>query len=48
MLGGIADGTAQKILRKTSQDITISATPIIPKPWANVYVLSDQYDNYKK
>lgn len=49
MLGGIADGTARKLMRKNAvRHYYIRDTYFIPKPWVIDYVLSNQYALYKK
>jgi chromosome segregation and condensation protein ScpB len=49
MLGGIADGTARKLMRKNIvRHFYIRDTYMIPKIWVIQYVLSEHYSNYKQ
>lgn len=49
MLGGIGNGTARKLLQENSvRHFMIRRTYLIPKTYIVDYVLSDQYNTYKK
>jgi hypothetical protein len=49
MLGGIADSTARKLVRKNIvRHYYVRDTYLIPKSWIIDYVLSNHYDKYKK
>lgn len=48
MLGGIADGTARKLIRENRvKHFYIRCTYLIPKPCVIDYVLSKHYAEYK-
>ena len=49
MLGGIADGTARKLIRENRvKHFYIRCTYLIPKPCVIDYVLSEHYANFRK
>ena len=49
MLGGIADGTARKLMRENRvKHFYIRCTYLIPKPCVIDYVLSEHYANFRK
>lgn len=49
MLGGISDAAARRLVReKRVKSYYVNYTYRIPKCWVIEYVLSDDYQNYKK
>ena len=49
MLGGISDAAARKLMRENRvKHYYIDTTYFIPKVWIIEYVLSDDYEQYKK
>lgn len=49
MLGGISDAAARRLVReKRVKSYYVNYTYLIPKCWVIEYVLSDDYQTYKK